>query len=41
MQDTFTKVTGNHTLKLGLNFRAQQGNNQQGTNLGEATTSAA
>lgn len=34
MQDTFTKVTGNHTLKLGLNFRAQQGNNQQGTNLG-------
>ncbi len=34
MQDMLTKIIGNHTIKLGVNFRAQQGNNQQGTNLG-------
>jgi hypothetical protein len=34
VQDTFTKIISNHTIKLGVNFRTQQGNNQQGTNLG-------
>jgi hypothetical protein len=34
MQELVTKIQGNHTLKVGVNFRTQQGNNQQGAALG-------
>jgi hypothetical protein len=34
IQDMVTKVAGNHSVKVGVNYRTQQGNNQQGTNLG-------
>jgi hypothetical protein len=30
-EDMLTRITGNHTVKLGVNFRAQQANNQQGS----------
>ncbi len=33
-QEMLTKITGNHALKFGVNYRLQQGSNQQGTNLG-------
>jgi hypothetical protein len=33
-QEMLTKIAGNHAIKAGVNFRTQQGNNQQGTNLG-------
>lgn len=33
-QEMITRITGNHTVKMGVNFRTQVGSNQQGTNLG-------